>query len=52
MKHASPLRYHCNRPDGYDAVAERATDAFAGTSGVKEALDDAARVGDGLLQGL
>jgi ABC-type glycerol-3-phosphate transport system substrate-binding protein len=52
MKHASPLLYHRNWPDWYDAITRRVTDAFTGQSGVKEALDDAARIGDGLLKGL
>jgi hypothetical protein len=51
MKHASPLLYHRNWPDWYDAITKRVTDAFTGKSGVKEALDDAARIGDSLLQG-
>ena len=51
LKHASPLLFHLNWTDWYAGITARTTDAFTAKSGVKEALDDAARIGDSLLKG-
>lgn len=52
MKHAGTLSFHLNWSQWYTETTKVLTPAFQGEMSVKEACDQAARVGDSLLKGV